>query len=182
MLNYALLEILVVTLLASPIVIAAFVHRYQSVQKVGAVLLLAYVVYAVKYFFFPIGFDKNVFLGRGLAVNLIPFLPLVEQAKEMGLKITFYQMFGNILAFVPFSVLTAIVYPRYRRLSSNLLFTFLASFAIELIQLLINLLTQVANRAVDINDLLLNTLGGMIGFLVYLLLDKTFKLTKNNRI
>lgn len=182
MLNYALLEIIVVTLLASPIVIAAFLHHYKSVQKVGSILLLVYVVYAVKFFFFPIGFDKNVFLGRGLAINLIPFLPFVEQAKSMGLKIALYQIFGNILAFIPFSILTAVVYPRYRRLSSNLFLAFLVSLAIELIQLSINMLTQVANRAVDVNDILLNTLGGLIGFFAYLLIDKTFKLTKNDMI
>ena len=74
------------------------------------------------------------------------------------------------------------MYPRYRRLSSNLFLAFLVSLAIELIQLSINMLTQVANRAVDVNDILLNTLGGLIGFFVYLLIDKTFKLTKNDMI
>ena len=48
------------------------------------------------------------------------------------------------------------------------------SLGVELIQLCIHLLTGIPNRVADVNDLLLNTLGGMIGYLVYRLWRRLF--------
>ncbi len=68
---------------------------------------------------------------------------------------------GNILAFVPFGALLRWAANRKIRWWYVLLQTFLFSFVIEVMQLI----TKVG--VFDVDDLILNTLGGMLGFAIY---------------
>lgn len=163
MIHYAPPEMLMVALLASPLVIQALRKRVRCLRLVAVVLLWMYVVFAAKYFFFPILFDRGE-ISPGLGLELTPVLPLIRQAQTVGTQIFLRQLVGNILAFVPVSFLCAAAYPRFRRLGASTLLALGCSLGIELIQLLTNLMTQIQGRAVSINDVLLNTLGGILGF------------------
>lgn len=71
------------------------------------------------------------------------------------------QIFLNVLLMIPFGFLLPIV--KKRNIFSCTLLTFLFSLAIELSQPLIN-----GFRASDVTDLITNTVGGIIGYLLYL--------------
>lgn len=163
MIQYGLLEILMVALLASPLVIQALRKRMRGVRLAAVVLFWAYIVFAAKYFFFPILFHRGE-SSPGLGLELTPVLPLVEQARNVGASVFLRQMVGNILAFVPVTFLCAAAYPRFRRFGASTLLALGCSVGIELIQFGLNLVTQIQGRAVSINDVLLNTLGGILGF------------------
>lgn len=162
MIHYGPLEMLLVALLASPLVIQALRKRMRGVRLAAVVLFWAYIVFAAKYFFFPILLDRERFPNSGLGLELTPVLPLVEQARNMGVFLR--QLVGNILSFVPVTFLCAAAYPRFRRLGASTLLALGCSVGIELIQFGLNLVTQIQGRAVSINDVLLNTLGGILGF------------------
>lgn len=164
MIHYGLLEMLLVALLASPLVIQALRKRMRGARLAAVVLLWAYIVFAAKYFFFPILLDRERFPNSGLGLELTPVLPLVRQAQTVGTQIFLRQLVGNILSFVPVTFLCAAAYPRFRRLGASTLLALGCSVGIELIQFGINLVTQIQGRAVSINDVLLNTLGGILGF------------------
>lgn len=180
MIVYAQLEILLVAFMASPLVICALRKRVRGLRLAASVLLMIYVVFSAKYFFFPIWFDQGALSNSGLGLELIPILPLVEQARHMEMGIFLYQLFGNILSFAPVTFLCAAAYPRFRRFGPSLLLALDCSLGIELIQLLINLVTQIQNRTVDVNDVLLNLIGGILGFACWkaaeLLLHRVVKL------
>lgn len=167
MIHYAPLEMLMVALLASPLVIQALRKRVRGLRLAAVVLLWAYIVFAAKYFFFPIPFDRGQFPQSNPGLELTPVLPLVRQAQTVGTRIFLRQLVGNILSFVPVTFLCAAAYPRLRRLGASTLLGLGCSLGIELIQLAINLVTQIQGRAVDVNDVLLNTLGGVLGFVCW---------------
>ncbi|HCA29352.1 MAG TPA: hypothetical protein DEP23_07215, partial [Ruminococcaceae bacterium] len=60
------------------------------------------------------------------------------------------------------------------KLKTTILVLLCVSISIELLQLSIDVLTGIPNRVVDINDCILNIIGGTIGFLTYILIDKYF--------
>lgn len=102
--------------------------------------------------------------------NLIPFLEIkrfISSALNGG-SIQYIDVFinliGNVVAFVPFGALIRWVRNRKTGFFIAVLYTFLFSFAIELIQLV----TKVG--VLDVDDLILNTCGGAIGYVCYRIL------------
>lgn len=70
----------------------------------------------------------------------------------------------NIILFIPFGFLIPLIWKKMRSLHLTALAGFSFSILIEISQLL-------NNRRTDIDDLIMNTLGAIIGFLIY----KSFK-------
>ncbi|WP_129842015.1 VanZ family protein [Streptomyces sp. RFCAC02] len=73
---------------------------------------------------------------------------------------TVQQVGGNILLGVPFGVLLPVLFPRIRGLVRVVLFTGLVMVMVEAAQGSI-----VEGRAFDVDDVFLNTLGALIGYL-----------------
>jgi len=94
-------------------------------------------------------------------VNLEPF-------KTIDIYQTFgKQVLGNFVMLLPLGVYLPLLYTRLRKAYSIfavLLICFLVSVGIELLQL------ATSYRSADIDDVILNTLGGCTGFIIYLLI------------
>lgn len=73
----------------------------------------------------------------------------------------FDNLFGNVLAFMPLGVLIPMSFPGVNRWWMILLHSFWLSLCIELFQLVTHF------GAFDVDDILLNTLGGLLGFVVF---------------
>ena len=73
----------------------------------------------------------------------------------------FDNLFGNVLAFMPLGVLIPVSFPGIDRFWIVLLYSFWLSLCIELFQLVSHF------GVFDVDDILLNTLGGVLGFLVF---------------
>jgi glycopeptide antibiotics resistance protein len=78
---------------------------------------------------------------------------------------TVRQIVLNVLMMVPFGFLLPLVKPQ--KLWTCALWTFTFSLAIELIQPL-----MLGGRASDITDLVTNTTGGILGYLLFMLLKR----------
>jgi glycopeptide antibiotics resistance protein len=83
-------------------------------------------------------------------INLIPFSREIDQ--------TAY--FQNVLLFLPLGFLLPYIHPRWDSFSGTTFAGFSFSLLIELSQLL-------NNRRTDVDDLILNTLGTLLGYLIY---------------
>lgn len=97
-------------------------------------------------------------------INLIPFKVILEQFKELGSVAFIINILGNIVIFIPFGFFPALLWKNFSLLQSILL-GFSVSLFIELVQLHIG-------RNTDVDDLILNTLGAVFGYLVYKLFYK----------
>lgn len=102
---YGPLAILLFALLSSPLLIGALRRRMRGWRLAAVLLLMAYIMFAAKYFFFPIYFVGDGLRGAGLGLELIPVRPLVEQARHMGAAVFLRNVGGNILAFLPLTFL-----------------------------------------------------------------------------
>ncbi len=93
--------------------------------------------------------------------NLIPFKEILRY--PIG-SLNFYrQVVGNIVLFIPFGFF-ATYYTKINKIRSITFITFLTSLTIEVVQ-------KYIGRSFDVDDIILNVVGGICGFLIYVALD-----------
>lgn len=96
-------------------------------------------------------------------VKAVQWVPIYYTCKELefGLWAFIYPIAGNIAWFLPLGILLPLV-KRGAGLWETLLCAAAVSFSIELSQLLLG------TGITDIDDFIFNTLGGLLGFLLFL--------------
>ncbi|WP_055724735.1 VanZ family protein, partial [Streptomyces niveiscabiei] len=93
--------------------------------------------------------------------NLRPGHSLKAYLDQPALRDAVRQIGGNILLGVPFGILVPVVAPKARGILKVLLLTALVMLAVEFAQGAL-----VTGRAFDIDDVILNTTGALIGYLL----------------
>ena len=113
---------------------------------------------AIYFTFSPLCLDFNeIFNCR---INLIPFVYLLDYENKAHM---IFNVFGNILMFVPTGILLPVLYKRLDKYYKVIGTGFLISLAIEILQL------PFADRTSDVDDLLMNTLGVATGYVLYMI-------------
>ncbi|EAG5735256.1 VanZ family protein [Listeria monocytogenes] len=79
-----------------------------------------------------------------------------------------FQIVANIIMFVPLGMLLPLCYPKLRW-KSVFAISFIATVGIELAQLLQDLIYQSPFKFVDIDDVILNFSGGIIGYMIFVM-------------
>lgn len=102
------------------------------------------------------GLPTVLFITFDIHVNLIP-------RDIFGIELVLSLL--NMAMFVPLGFFLPLLCDRYRRLKHALLFGLGATMFIELAQLF-------TYRATDINDVITNTAGALLGYLMFLLFKK----------
>lgn len=98
-------------------------------------------------------------------ISFIPFRGIIEMLQG-GLTLhTFVNILGNIIMFMPMGFLLPLLFSNLYSLKKTVAVGFGTSLLIEFTQLFLI-------RATDIDDLILNTLGTMLGYLVFLTFKK----------
>lgn len=83
-----------------------------------------------------------------------------EYRHQVGMFAMFTNLFGNVIIFVPFGFFLPMA-SRYRSFFSTVFYSFGLSLCVETFQLV----TKVGSF--DVDDLLLNTIGGLVGYVVF---------------
>lgn len=94
--------------------------------------------------------------------NFIPFKEILRYS--IGSSLFYKNVLGNMVMFVPFGFFVS-YFLKLEKVYSITLITLLTSITIEITQLLIG-------RVFDVDDLLLNLVGGIFGYLLYALIHK----------
>lgn len=104
-------------------------------------------------------------------VNIIHFKEIFRY--EPGTYLFYKNILGNVLLFLPFGFFVG-YFTKVNKISVVFLITFIISLSIETTQLAIG-------RVFDVDDVILNVLGGILGFILYKILSKIIpeKLKKN---
>ena len=140
------------------------------------VTVLFYIV-AVMYFLFMLNllfrFDRIFEADRLIlrAYNLIPFHTIWEYASGHNpnmARSAVVNVIGNVAVFVPYGLFLQVVCRR-KEFSRGLSVVGITTIVVELIQFVFGL------GVLDIDDVLLNCLGGAVGILTYKLLIKLIK-------
>ena len=90
--------------------------------------------------------------------NLVPFSEILRY--PVGSKMFYYNVLGNIIIFIPFGYIIG-NYVKPKNILPIVITTFITSLTVELLQLKIG-------RSLDVDDIILNVVGGIIGYLLYI--------------
>ena len=146
-------------LLIFTVVIVTIRITYLVVHKDKFVLykelfMLAFLIYAMLLFYVVTFQDVNY--GTN---NFIPFKEILRY--KVGSKVFMRNILGNILLFVPFGLFVSYIM-KTRKVTPILFISAVTSGVIEYTQLKIG-------RTFDIDDIILNVVGGFIGYLIFII-------------
>lgn len=137
------------------------VRRYRIL---GRVLFVLYIVFLVYFLCFSELYGRTE-VSEGYRYNLELFKEInrfIQYREELGAFAVFANLFGNILIFVPYGFFISMA-STSRSFFQTLLYSFALSLGVEIFQLL----TKVGSF--DVDDLMLNTLGGVLGYILFLI-------------
>ena len=152
-------------------------HKYGSVPLIRSSIVYTFILYLLTAYFLvilPLPSKEEVLMMPTKIPQLIPFDfigDFVEAFKETSGVLSFlkspivYTTLFNIAITIPFGI-----YLRYyfkKKWYTTIIYTFLLSLYFEITQLtgLYGLYPK-AYRLFDVDDLIINTLGGLIGYLI----------------
>ena len=120
-------------------------------------LNLLFIIYILLLFELLTGTENN----SGSGMNLVPFSEILRY--PIGSKMFIYNVLGNILLFVPFGYFVS-RYIKGKSLYQIFIISFITSLTVEILQVKLG-------RSFDVDDILLNVIGGLVGYLVYKMLN-----------
>lgn len=151
-------------------------NRKKS-RTVAGILFLIY-FFVLFYFLFFSEEMGRTYSERVYHYNLVPFKEIgrfIRYRNVLGRKAVVLNLVGNVVAFMPFGAFLPIFSARCRRILCTVWYSFELSLVVELLQLIFKV------GSFDVDDLLLNTVGGMLGFLVYFLAVRAWRGKHGNK-
>lgn len=148
--------ILISSVIAISMRLVYLIKNKQKIVLYKELLALIFIIYVLCLFyvvtFQDVGWSSS---------NFIPFKEMFRYS--FGSNLFIKNVLGNIIMFLPYGFFVSYYLDLKKPLSAFLLIL-LVSMSIETTQLLIG-------RVFDIDDIILNIIGGMIGFCIYKLID-----------
>ena len=152
--------ILLTTTVLTAIRLAFIFKNKEKLDISKELMMLTFVVYILCLFQIVTSNDVSGVHG----INITLFKELTRY--QIGTRLFYRNIVGNIIMFIPFGFFTS-YYLKLERKSFIFFLSIIVSVVIELIQLKIG-------RAFDIDDILLNIIGSMVGYYLYRIIDKIF--------
>lgn len=139
-----------------------FNKKISIIDKCLNLCLFSSIVFIVSKTFFPI--QLNVAFEGFEIYNIIPFKVPIDIYLNSEFSYFIYQVFGNIALFIPFGLFVFL--KSKSNLKKSLVLIIFLTLGIEFIQ------GFIPYRFCEIDDILLNTLGGYIGILISKIINK----------
>lgn len=151
-----------------PVLILYFLYlqksgRRQSLLHITAVFLFCYYLFGI---LTVTGIGYTGTISFRPKISLIPFLDMITGPIDTIL---------NIVLFVPFGFFLPLLYKKYQCIKTVALTGSLFSLSVEIVQMF-------GWGSTDINDLITNTVGVCLGYLVYYLLSKALPKDLRNQL
>lgn len=140
--------------------LAYLIKNKQKFSIGNEMMMLTFIVYVLC--LFQIVTSQDVSGVHGINVTLFKELTRYQ----IGSRLFYRNIIGNIIMFVPFGFFTS-YYLKLDKKRIIFYLTLIVSVVIEFIQLKIG-------RAFDVDDIILNMVGGMLGYYLYRLMDRIF--------
>ncbi|MEE0419662.1 MAG: VanZ family protein [Lachnospiraceae bacterium] len=133
------------------------------IRIAGFVMFVCYLLALTYFLFFAESYGRAI-QDRQYSYNLTPLKEIKRfwtYRESLGLMAVFLNLAGNVLAFVPFGAILPVLWNRTRGFIRIGVMTFEFSLLVETIQLVSKV------GSFDVDDLLLNTLGGILGYAAF---------------
>lgn len=135
----------------------------------AALIYYCFVLYAVL-------ISRNLVFQRdyGNTWNLMPFRTISRELDGFSLRL-FGNLVGNIILFIPLGMMLPVVRDGFKKFYICIPVICALSFFVELIQYLTH------SGSADIDDMILNTVGGLIGFILCKIVTQVVKPSQKGR-
>lgn len=137
----------------------------------GRLLLGIYLACLIYFMFFSETYGRTE-LHRDYQYNLVLFREIRRFLKYrhiLGTAAVVINVAGNVAVFIPFGFALPLLFERIKSFLQVLILSFSMSLLAETMQLVLKV------GCFDVDDLLLNTIGGCIGYVVYRIFLRCFR-------
>ena len=124
-------------------------------------LSIVFMVYIILLFELLTGAEN----ASGARMNLVPFSEIFRY--KVGSSMFIYNVLGNIVLFVPYGYFVS-RYANAKNTYQIFIVSLITSFTVELLQVKLG-------RSFDVDDIILNVIGGIVGYFVYKFLESLKK-------
>ena len=149
--------IIIFTVILSSIRLTYLIIKKEKFILYKELTYLLFVIYLLSLFYIVTFQDDNY--GT---FNLIPFKEMFRY--NITSKLFIKNIIGNILLFMPFGLFVT-AYLDVRHVTPTVILTLISSISIEIVQ-------KIIGRVFDVDDIILNVLGGFLGSVIFIMLDK----------
>lgn len=142
------------------------VRDKKRIRFIGKILFVLYIVFIIYFLIFSEWYGRSGVYAQ-YHYNLELFKEIRRfwtYREQLGIFAVATNLFGNVLIFMPFGFFMPMA-SKYRSFFSALFYSFGLSLCVETFQLL----TRVGSF--DVDDILLNTIGGISGYIFYIICD-----------
>lgn len=156
--------IILFSIVAIMLRVVVSLYNHEKINVFNDFKTLLYVIYLFVLFQLVTTIDFKSFSN-----NFIPFREIMRY--EITSPLFIRNVIGNIIIFIPFGYLVSdIIYmkTKHKNFFIVLVFVIITSLGIETTQMYIG-------RSFDIDDIILNFIGGIIGYIVFLIIKSIFK-------
>lgn len=133
-------------------------------ERIISITIFVIYIIALCYFLFFAESMGRTTRGDEYHYNLQPLFEIkrIWRGRHiLGMKYVILNFAGNVIAFIPFGYLLPKIVKKKLGLFYTVLFSLEFSLLVELTQLISR------TGSFDVDDLILNTLGGLIGYILY---------------
>lgn len=137
-------------------------RKRTQYRILGKILFVLYIIF-VFYFLLISEIYGRTGEMQDYHYNLVLFKEIKRfwnYRRQLGIFATATNLLGNVLVFLPFGFFMAMA-SKYRSFLSTVTYSLALSLTVEISQLFMKV------GCFDVDDLLLNTLGGMLGFIAF---------------
>lgn len=162
--------VLLFTVVISIIRLTSLIYAKEKIIIYKELKTLVSIIYIFSLFYLVTTTDFESFSN-----NFIPFKEMTRY--HLSSKLFFRNVIGNILLFVPFGYLvTDMIIDKAKKchVAIPLVITFITSLLIETIQMNIG-------RSFDIDDIILNFIGGIVGYVIFKIIHTLFGKVRNEK-
>lgn len=140
-------------------------------------VLFVYLMGVIAVTLFPIPVSRQLIgPGSGSNNNLIPFHSIFGMWLNNPDRLNaLLNLFGNMMLFFPFGFLFPLIFKKLKRAYIIIPLSIAGSLIIESSQFIISTIIGYTYRSFDVDDLILNTAGAIIGWLILCLLQALIK-------
>lgn len=148
--------ILIAVVIAVSLRLAYLIKGHKKIILYKELLMLIFIIYALCLFHVVTYQDVN--FGTN---NFIPFKEIFRY--DLGTPKFIKNIIGNIIMFIPFGFFAS-YFLKSKKIITPLILTIILTTTIETVQYYIG-------RVFDIDDIILNIVGGILGYLLFITMD-----------
>lgn len=147
--------------------------KFLNYREIGIILFSLYIISLVAVTQFPF----RTTIKNYMAVNIVPVFNTIKDMSHVhsgmeSFMVRFWiiNIVGNLVLLMPLAIFVPMLFKKFRSMKKTIILCFLVSVSIEFLQFLSMFCGN--RRSVDIDDVILNTLGVVLGFFIFKYLQK----------